>query len=116
MSFSKGNLVKSIYGMGYSKSQSTKLVNSVFETITNALEKGENVLIREFGKFCVKDNTERRGRKSMVCETGLLAQRRIVTFRCSSVLRDKINGNRKKKQRGLSPLNNKTSNSPNKGP
>jgi integration host factor subunit alpha len=46
----------------------------------------------EYGKFSVKEKNERRGRNPATGEDLMLNARRIVTFRCSSVMRDKING------------------------
>jgi integration host factor subunit alpha len=44
-----------------------------------------------FGKFCVKDKNERRGRNPATGADMILDRRRVVTFRCSHLLRDKIN-------------------------
>jgi integration host factor subunit alpha len=46
----------------------------------------------EYGKFSVKEKNERRGRNPATGEDLMLNARRIVTFRCSSVMRDNING------------------------
>jgi integration host factor subunit alpha len=56
------------------------------------LENGEDVLISGFGKFCVKNKKERMGRNPQTGDDMVLKPRRVVTFRCSGVLRDKING------------------------
>jgi len=68
------------------------VVDSLLEIIKNALEDGEDVLISGFGKFCVKDKRKRRGRNPQTGQDLLLDERRVVTFTCSGVLRDKING------------------------
>jgi integration host factor subunit alpha len=52
------------------------------------------VLISGFGKFCVKEKNERRGRNPQTGNDLMLEARRIVHFRCSSVLKDNLNGNR----------------------
>jgi integration host factor subunit alpha len=57
----------------------------------STLASGEDVLISGFGKFCVKNKRERRGRNPATGEDMILAPRRVVTFRCSGKLRDKIN-------------------------
>jgi hypothetical protein len=44
------------------------------------------------GKFCVKNKEERRGRNPQSGEDMMLGSRRVVTFKCSEVLRDRING------------------------
>ena len=72
--------------------RSVELVESVLEIMKKALENGEDVLISGFGKFCVKDKRERRGRNPQTGEDMILKPRRVVAFRCSGVLRDKVNG------------------------
>ena len=56
------------------------------------MESGEDVLISGFGKFCLKDKKERRGRNPYAGNDLILDARRIVTFKCSNLMRDKING------------------------
>ena len=93
MALKKTDLTESIYNQcGYSKSKSTKLVESLLEIIKNTLENGEDILISGFGKFCVKDKNERRGRNPQTGEDKMLGSRRVLIFRCSDVLRNKING------------------------
>jgi len=58
----------------------------------NTLINGEDVLISGFGKFCVKDKNSRRGRNPATGEDMMLDQRKVVRFKCSGGLRDKING------------------------
>ena len=54
---------------------------------------GDDVLISGFGKFCIKDKRERKGGNPATGEDMMLALRRVVTFKCSGKLRNKINGN-----------------------
>jgi integration host factor subunit alpha len=56
-----------------------------------SLENDEDVLISGFGKFSVKRKNERRGRNPQTGEDLVLGSRRVVTFRCSPVLRERIN-------------------------
>jgi integration host factor subunit alpha len=77
---------------GFTKKQSSETVETILELIKSTLTAGEDVLISGFGKFCVKDKRERRGRNPATGEDTMLAPRRVVTFRCSGKLRDKING------------------------
>jgi integration host factor subunit alpha len=77
------------------KTASAKAVAATFEIIKQTLEVGEDVLITGFGKFCIKDKGHRRGRNPGTGEGLLLAERRVVTFKCSTVLRRKLNGGRK---------------------
>jgi integration host factor subunit alpha len=74
------------------KYRSAQLVKALFEIMKKTLESGEDVLISGFGKFAVKDKKERRGRNPQTSEGLILGARRVVLFRCSGVLRDKMNG------------------------
>ena len=56
------------------------------------LASGEDVLISGFGKFNVKDKKERRGRNPATDEDIILPPRKVVRFKCSGKLRDKVNG------------------------
>ena len=92
MTLTKADLIDSIYNqVGLSKTRSTLVVESLLEIIKNTLENGEDVLISGFGKFCVKEKRERRGRNPHTGEDLMLDERRIVRFKCSGRLRDKIN-------------------------
>jgi integration host factor subunit alpha len=92
MTLTKGHLIESVYNNGgYSKNKSIELVESLLEIIKSTLESGEDVLISGFGKFCVKDKNERKGRNPQTGEDKMLGARRVVIFRCSGVLREKIN-------------------------
>ena len=73
------------------KNSSVKVVESLLEIIKRSLESGEDVLITGFGKFCVKNKKERRGRNPQTKEDMTIRSRRVVVFKCSGVLRDKIN-------------------------
>ena len=67
------------------------MVKIILELIKSRLESGEDVLISGFGKFCVKEKGERKGRNPATGEDLMLPPRRVVTFKCSGKLRDKIN-------------------------
>jgi len=72
--------------------QSTDIVESLLEIIKQTLESEEDVLISGFGKFCVKEKAPRRGRNPSTGADMELWGRRVVTFKCSGIFRDKING------------------------
>lgn len=78
--------------LGFHKNQSVEIVESLLELIKSTLESGEDVLVSGFGKFCVNDKKERKGRNPATGEDLMLKPRRIVTFKCSGKLREKING------------------------
>jgi len=77
--------------IGYPKNKSAEMLETLLELIKGNLENGEDVLISGFGKFCVKEKNERRGRNPATGHDMTLDKRRVVTFRCSHLLRDKIN-------------------------
>jgi len=74
------------------KSRSFGLVGSLFEIMKATLVSGEDILISGFGKFCVKDKNDRRGRNPSTGEDMMLEARREVTFKCSRPLKQKLNG------------------------
>jgi len=73
------------------KTKSAQVVDSLLEIIKKTLENGEDVLISGFGKFCVKEKGRRKGRNPHTGEDLMLGERRVVVFRCSGVLREKLN-------------------------
>jgi integration host factor subunit alpha len=77
---------------GYSLKQSAETVEILLELIKSSLENGEDVLISNFGKFCVKEKAERKGRNPSTGKDMMLAPRKRVTFRWSGKLREKVNG------------------------
>jgi len=78
--------------LGLSKIKSNEVFESLMEIMKNTLEKGEDVLISGFGKFCVKDKNKRRGRNPATGEDKMMRARRVVVFKYSGILRDMING------------------------
>jgi integration host factor subunit alpha len=76
---------------GYQKKRSAEVVETLTYIIKSKLASGEDVLISGFGKFCVKEKHERKGRNPVTGEGMMLAPRRVVTFKCSGRLREKIN-------------------------
>ena len=92
MTLTKANIVDAIHDeLGFPKNRSAELIEILLEQIKNTLENGQDVLISGFGKFCVKEKKARRGRNPATGDDMLLSQRRVVTFRCSHLLREKIN-------------------------
>jgi integration host factor subunit alpha len=77
---------------GYTKKNSTNIVETLLEIIKRAFESGEDVLISGFGKFCVKEKRKRKGRNPATGGDMMLAPRRVVTFRCARNLRERVNG------------------------
>jgi integration host factor subunit alpha len=77
--------------LGLPRKKSSEIFEALLEIIKKTLENGEDVLISGFGKFCVKEKKKRKGRNPATGEDMMLAPRKIVTFKCSGKLRDKIN-------------------------
>jgi len=100
MTLTKADLIDSMYNqVGLSKPKSAEVVDSLLEIIKQTLENGEDILISGFGKFCVKEKRKRRGRNPATEEDLMLDARRVVTFRCSGLLKDKLNTGKKLKAR-----------------
>lgn len=95
MTLTKSHLIEAISGKnGYPKNKSAQIFENMLEIIKSNLVSGDDVLISGFGKFCAKNKQERKGRNPATGEDMILPPRRVVTFRCSRQLRDKINGER----------------------
>ncbi|MDZ7597534.1 MAG: HU family DNA-binding protein [Desulfobacterales bacterium] len=56
------------------------------------MESGDDVLVSGFGKFCVKEKNERKGRNPATGDDMMLEPRRVVTFKYSGSLRKRVNG------------------------
>ena len=93
MALTKNDIVEQIQtGLGFPKNKSVEITESLLELIKSSLASGDDVLVSGFGKFCVKEKRERKGRNPATGEDAILPSRRVVTFKCSGKLRDKING------------------------
>jgi integration host factor subunit alpha len=92
MALTKSDIVAAVHELGFTKKKSVDVIESLLEIIKNALETSEDVLISGFGKFCVKQKSSRRGRNPATGQDLILRERRVVTFKCSGKLRNKING------------------------
>jgi integration host factor subunit alpha len=75
----------------FSRFESSRLIDSIMEIIKRTLESGEDVLISGFGKFAVRGKLARRGRNPKTGQDLALEPRKVVSFKCSRRLRDKIN-------------------------
>ena len=92
MALTKKDIVDQVQGqLGSPKNQSVEITETLLEIIKSTLESGEDVLVSGFGKFCLKDKKARKGRNPATGEDAILSARRVVTFKCSGKLREKIN-------------------------
>ena len=77
--------------VGLSGIDSAKLVDQVLSSMGDALAKGENVKVSGFGTFALREKTARIGRNPKTGVEVPIAPRRVLTFRASEMLRDRIN-------------------------
>lgn len=91
MALTKNDIVARVHDLGFSKKKSIDIVEDLLEIVKETLEEGNDVLISGFGKFCVKQKKERRGRNPATGDDLMLRGRKVVTFKCSGKLRDRIN-------------------------
>ncbi len=92
MALTKNDIVAKVYDVGFTKNKATDAIESLLDIIKSSLAAGEDVLISGFGKFCVKDKKPRRGRNPATGQDLILRERKVVTFKCSGKLRQKVNG------------------------
>ena len=93
MTLTKIQIVESIQNQtGFPKTRSLEIVETLLEIIKRTLASGEDVLVSGFGKFCVKEKKERKGRNPSTGDAMMLELRKVVTFKCSGKLRDRVNG------------------------
>ena len=92
MALTKNDIVATVNDLGFTKKKSSETVESLLEIIKGCLERGEDVLVSGFGKFCVREKQRRRGRNPATGSELILRERRVVTFKCSGKLRHYING------------------------
>jgi len=95
VALTKSDLIGSVFERaGLRRAGAAQLVESIIEIIKSTLERGESVLISGFGKFCVLEKGPRRGRNPVTGNDLVLDARRVVTFKCSGVLRERMNEDR----------------------
>jgi integration host factor subunit alpha len=93
MALTKAEIIESFHQqLGFPQKESTELVEQLIETIKSTLASGEEVLVSGFGKFCLNDKKERRGRNPATGVSMMLRPRKVVTFKVSGKLRRRVNG------------------------
>ncbi|MCJ7542893.1 MAG: integration host factor subunit alpha [Desulfobacterales bacterium] len=93
MTLTKAQIVEKIStSTNSSRNKSIETVETLLEIIKQTLISGEDVMVSGFGKFCIKEKSERRGRNPATGGDMMLAPRKVVTFRCSGKLRERVNG------------------------
>jgi integration host factor subunit alpha len=93
MTLTKAELVQQVYKIhsSLSKTEATESVEAFLRISKNTLINGSDLLLSGFGKFNVKDKNSRRGRNPQTGDELTLEARRVITFKPSGILRDKIN-------------------------
>ncbi len=88
----RADLTEAVYReVGLSRNESAQLVNSVLDQISGTLARGESVKISSFGKFSVRDKAQSIGRNPKTGEEVPIPPRRVLIFRASHVLKNRIN-------------------------
>ena len=82
--------------VGLSRNESAALVESVLQHISDALATGETVKISSFGTFSVRDKAARVGRNPKTGDEVPISPRRVLTFRPSHLMKDRVAAGSKK--------------------
>ena len=93
MTFTKADLINQVHSTHpkLTKVQAREAVETILRTIKSCLGNGEDVLLSGFGKFSVNDKSSRKGRNPQTGESLMLDTRRVVTFKPSGKLRERVN-------------------------
>ena len=88
----RAHLSEAVYEeVGLSRTESTELVESVLNKISSTLVKGETVKVSSFGTFSVRSKGQRIGRNPKTGKEVPILPRRVLVFRPSQILKDKVN-------------------------
>ncbi|WP_421724076.1 integration host factor subunit alpha [Bauldia sp.] len=88
----RADLSEAVYRkVGLSRTESAQLVEVVLNEIRDSVVRGESVKLSSFGSFIVRDKSERIGRNPKTGEEVPISPRRVMVFKPSNVLKDKIN-------------------------
>jgi integration host factor subunit alpha len=84
MTLTKAHIIEALFARNiFTKKESARIIDTLFELIKESLENGEDVLINRFGRFSVKEKYGRNGRNPNTGEPMMLAPGKVVTFKCS---------------------------------
>lgn len=88
----KADIIEQIYEkIGFSKKESSEIVELIFDTMKETLERGEKIKISGFGNFIVRKKRPRVGRNPQTGEEIEISSRKVLTFRPSQVLKQALN-------------------------
>ncbi|MGH1455489.1 MAG: integration host factor subunit alpha [Alphaproteobacteria bacterium] len=88
----RADLAEAVYEeVGLSRNESSELVESVLDEVADALIAGDNVKISSFGSFAIREKGERIGRNPKTGVEVPILPRKVLVFRASHVLKDRVN-------------------------
>ncbi|HUF88251.1 MAG TPA: integration host factor subunit alpha [Thermohalobaculum sp.] len=91
----RSDLSEAVYReIGLSRNESAQMVEVILARISDALVQGENVKISSFGTFAVRSKGARMGRNPKTGEEVPIDPRRVLVFRPSHIMKDRVNGGR----------------------
>ena len=95
MALTKADIINQIYTShpNLTKTQAKDAVETLLSVMKSRLETGDDILLSGFGKFSIKNKSARKGRNPQTGEEMILEPRRVVTFKSSGNLRDRVNNN-----------------------
>ncbi|MDA9008929.1 integration host factor subunit alpha [Alphaproteobacteria bacterium] len=89
----RADLAEVVYEeVGLSRNESSELVESILSMISTSLIEGDSVKISSFGTFAVRQKSERIGRNPKTGDEVPISPRRVLTFKASQILKQKIDG------------------------
>ena len=80
-----------VRNLGLSRTESQEIVEDILGEICTSLEQGESVKLSSFGTFSLREKGERLGRNPKTGEAKVISPRRVVVFRASNIMKNKIN-------------------------
>ena len=87
----RADLAETLYReIGLSRLESSELVESIVDHISDALMRGEKVKLAGFGTFSLRDKKERIGRNPKTGKVVPITSRRVIVFKPSQVLRERV--------------------------
>lgn len=88
----KSDIVEIVYqNVGFTKKRAAEVVNLILDTMKEALEEGKKVKISGFGNFEIRRKDSRKGRNPQTGEEITISERRVLTFKPSQVLKERLN-------------------------
>jgi integration host factor subunit alpha len=78
--------------VGLSRAESASLVELVLKEISDCIKRGETVKLSSFGSFVIRKKKQRMGRNPKTGKEAVISARRVLVFKPSAILRQRING------------------------